>query len=99
MVSTRDATVRIKSTSAAGRPGSANARYVIWWRRARWRSRCQVRSLPPVSSGGSRSDFSHRMRMGQRLHSFVVDVGAVPELEVQQAPDSIAAVGAALRVI
>src|SRR5438046_2559803 len=39
------------------------------------------------------------MRMGQRLYSFVVDERAVPELEVQEAPDSVAAFGAALGVI
>src|SRR3954470_6580138 len=87
------------STSAAGCPGSRNARYVIAWRRARWRMRCHVRSFPPLSSGSSRSDFSHRMRMGQRLNPFLIDERAVPQLEVEQAPDAIAAFGAAGRVI
>src|SRR5207249_9217907 len=66
---------------------------------ARWRIRCHVRSLPPLSSGSNRSVFNHRMRMGQRLYPFVVDERAVPELEVQEAPDSVAAFGAALGVI
>src|SRR3954462_650513 len=87
------------STSAAGCPGSRNARYVIAWRRARWRMRCHVRSFPPLSSGSSRSDFSHRMRMGERLDSFLVDKGAVPEFEVEQAPQAVAAFRAARRVV
>src|SRR3712207_7675552 len=33
------------------------------WRRARWRIRCHVRSLPPLSSGSSRLAFSQRMFM------------------------------------
>src|SRR5262245_48522348 len=80
------------STCAAGVPGAANARYVMSWRRARWRIRCQVRSLPPLSSGSSRSDFSHRMRMRKRLNSFAIDEGAVPQLEVDEAPEAVAAV-------
>src|SRR3954471_6573473 len=82
------------STSAAGWPGSLNARYVISWWRARWRMRCHVRSLPPLSSGSSRSDFSQSMRIGERLNSFLIDERAVPELEVEEAPETIAGVGA-----
>src|SRR6266446_10312311 len=98
MVSTRAATCFMPSTLAAGVSGSAKARYVISWRCARWRIRCHVRSLPPLSSGSSRSDFSHRMRMGKRLNSFVVDERAVPQFEVDEAPEAIAAVGGAGRV-
>src|SRR5438034_895241 len=50
------------------------------------------------TAGSSRSDFSHRMRMGKRLNSFVVDERAVPQFEVDEAPEAIAAVGGAGRV-
>src|SRR3954470_11953013 len=87
------------STSAAGCPGSRNARYVIAWRRARWRMRCHVRSFPPLSSGSSRSDFSHRMRMGERLNPFLIDEGAMPEFEVEETPQTVAAFRAAGGVV
>jgi hypothetical protein len=35
------------------------------------------------------------IRFGQSLDSFFVDEGAIPELQVQQTPDAIAAVCAA----
>src|SRR5205823_6199640 len=80
-------------------PGSANARYVISWCCARWRMRCHVRSLPPLSSGSSRSDFNQRMRIGEYLYPFVVDECPMPELQIQEAPDAIAAVSPAGGVI
>jgi hypothetical protein len=39
------------------------------------------------------------MRMGEGLYSFVVDERPVPELEIHQAPDPIAAVGDAPGVV
>src|SRR5438270_1270701 len=60
--------------------GPANARYVISCRRAKWRSRFHVRSLPPLSSGSRRSDFSHRMRIvvsRGTLHTAIVQGGNV----------------------
>src|SRR5215471_1352724 len=61
--------------------------------------RFHVRSLPPLSSGSSRSDFSHRIRMGKRLNPFLIDERAVPEFEVEEAPEAITAVGVTVRVI
>src|SRR3954468_11356057 len=69
------------------------------WRFAKWRIKCHVRSFPPLSSGSSRSDFSQRMRIGECLNTFLVDECAVPELEVQQAPETVTGVGAAGCVI
>src|ERR1041385_7282394 len=76
------------------------------WRFARWRIRCHVRRRPPLSSGRSRSDLSHRIRIGvhclgrrQDLHSLLIDEGAEPELEIEQAPETVGAVDAAARVI
>src|SRR5262245_52184690 len=86
------------AASSVGWSGSANERYVISWRRARCRIRCHVRSLPPLSSGSSRSDFSHNIRMGEGLDSFAIDERAVPELEVEERPQPVAAVGAAGRM-
>src|SRR5688500_6973678 len=75
-------------------------------RLARWRIRCHVRSRPPLSSGSSRSDFSQRIRMsgrsgglGERLDAVAVDERAIPELQVHEGPDAIAAFGAAGGVI
>src|SRR5207244_12048824 len=47
----------------------------------------------PLSSGSSRSDFSQRIRMGKRLHSLSVDKRAMPQLEVDERPDAITALG------
>src|SRR5215471_19625920 len=61
--------------------------------------RFHVRSLPPLSSGSSRSDFSQSMRMGKRLNPFLIDERSVPELEVEEAPEAISAVGVTQSVI
>src|SRR4051812_40224509 len=61
--------------------------------------RCQVRSFPPLSSGSSRSDFSHRMRMGERLNPFLIDEGAMPEFEVEETPQTVTAFRAAGGVV
>ena len=98
----------------------------MWCRRARWRIRCHVRSLPPLSSGRSRPALSQRIFMvcqsvparlptgsGRRvaayaaaddgaaevLHAVAVNPGAVPEFEIEKAPEHVAALGAAGRVI
>src|SRR3954451_22070231 len=69
------------------------------WRRARWRMRCHVRSLPPLSSGSSRSDLSQRMRMRKDLNALLVDERPIPEFEVEEAPQAIGAGSAAGRVV
>src|SRR5215471_19117876 len=84
-------------------PSSENDRYVTSCRLARWRSKCHVRRRPPLSSGSSRSDLSHRIftrtSQTQHLDPFFVDERTEPELEVEQAPDAVGAVHAAGRVI